>query len=168
MELYFSPNNRRLFSACVLLLLIGLTAGCLQNDNKEQKKKEAKCQCDTTKTFVNLDFFLSGYDFSEVDTVIVKEVSSTNSKDTVSKIVLPKPFDKDSKNYFLASCKGTFPIADQFIIQISGEPEHVMRNIKMGVITLSNMTGEDYSCAPVSFDLDGKTYGDESITFYKK
>lgn len=161
-----------------LLFCLVITSGCnFRLDGKSDADRERECEeeCAKMTSMPSLNFNFMYYDSALVDSVIVKEIS-IDKKDTVTHLVKAK--------YRIDHCctprKTTWvpfwalekeiPLQNEYLIIITGEAPHRIRNFKMGPKPLCNMFDCDFTPVLKQFELDGKVDddNDDRITFWKK
>lgn len=137
------------------------------DENPKEKEKVQK-ECDSMKSLDGLSFFLSGFNLSEVDTILVKEISSGSRSDTLTYVVRPEIFNKKrSMTYLNATLEKEILIADKYLIIIRGVSPHVLKNLKIGTMAQSDMFTAHYRCGLVGYELDGQVFNDGGITIEK-
>lgn len=158
---------------------ICLVAACGCNfraDGKSNADRERECEeeCAKMTSIPALSFDFMYYDSAEVDSVIVKEISS--NKDTITHLVKAKYSvgycctPRKKVWYSSWELEKEIALQNEYLIIVNGEAPHVLKHLKMGAKPLCNMFDCDYEPVLKSFELDGELNAEfeYGITIRKK
>jgi len=134
------------------------TIGCFKRWTV-QEKKEFELKCSETDSLKNLTFLLSGFEYSEIEKILIKEYSNNILTDSFYINVSKNSYD--GKTYSEAITR-TLNIKNKYLFCVKGELPYVLENMKMFICPERTMFSENYGCRMREFVLDGITYSNNS------
>ncbi len=152
-------------------LMIIFMAGCHNFRSwTDEERKDFRLKCQQTDTFNNYSFYLAGFEFDEIDTIIVKEYKDTVFIDSFR--IFPSNSqspDEKRRKIFVASISNTLNIKHRYQFIISGQKPYELSNMKMTMWPTYSQDQECYDCRMADYTIDGVIYqGYGNLTIAKR
>ncbi len=144
--------NKQRFLVIVLFYCMSIIS-CEQPWSEERKQKFEK-ECLESKSFQNLDFIFYGYTPSEMDSIVIKEISYPKL-DTIPFVLYPHNAGRGKDNYYFGSLEKEIFKNYTYMVFIDGIPVHVIGNFKTAMKGTPSMTAENYQCNLNEYELNG-------------
>lgn len=123
----------------------------------EKEKEEFKLKCSQTDTLTSLSFSMTGYNFDEIDTILVRELNDGKIIDTFSIFINQASFDR-TRNRYSGNIERPMPLKHTYQFVVDGRPVHEIKNMKMMMWAQWTMNSEGYGCVMGDYIIDTTRY----------
>jgi len=143
----------------IILILISLfiLSSCGHSWTPEEKLA-MKNKCESIDTLDQLSFELSGFNLSEIDTILIREKSGKNIIDS---FYVSAKYEGNGGRYFCLIDR-TINLKNSFEILIPNQRLHVLSGMKWEMAAHYTNDGEGYGCEFGKVYLDSVPYSEEN------
>ena len=139
----------------IILLLLTLIYSCDTHHRwTEKEKNDFAEKCSKTDTCYGLTFAFSGYEFSEIENVLVRQMHNKKVIDSFSVFPDKVRIDKMRNRYFVSTDRKLY-LRDTFQFIVKGLDTFNLTDMKMIMWSQYTMYAENYGCVMGDYKIDG-------------
>ena len=154
----------------IFLLLIIFLTGCLNSSKwTEEERKAFKSKCSSQIYFNTDPICFTGFEFEEIDTVIVIEKDSVTTLDTL--YIYPKQQrDKHDEQYhkYWGASDVQFNVNHTYEFYLGSNKPYVLDNMEVIMWVQYTMAGEGWGCKMGNFTIDNEKFEHEGNIYFTK
>ena len=148
-----AANTGNLIATTLVYIWTITLQSCFHHWSAEEKKN-FQTKCEQTDTVSYLTFSLTGFTYSEVDTIMIKEVQEKKIIDSFYVQIPASSFDK-ARNRYWGRIERPLKIKNSYQFCIQNHLPYELTNMKMMMWPQWTMTSEGYGCVIGEYAIDG-------------
>jgi len=149
-----------LFFLCALFLL----NGCFRTWS-EKRKKEFSEKCEQTEVLDGLTFFVTGFSFSERDSILIKQM---NNSLVIDSFYVHIRLSDSLRDRYSGWINKPVILNDTYYFIIPEEQTFVLSDMKMKIHPQFTMFSEGYGCQLQEYKIDGELNENRSNPDFRK